>query len=435
MRIGLVSYEYPPQKGLGGVGTYTQRLAGALGRAGHEVIVLAGPSEGTEIEQQNVTVHRIAARYDPPFTTRGARWLYWRVLVRLLERANPLVWHWLRWDLASRGALVEIHRQTPLDVVEAPEHAANGLCVGMDGRWPMAVRIHGPWDLFFGINRSEGMALNKLLANLERRSAKCADVLTTPSRAMARFMQARWHLAEQPTVIPNFMDVPDQPPPLPGPDEAPRIVCAGRLERFKGQDILVQAFERVARKHPRAKLVLIGPDQWSRKQQFSALVDQLVPDPEVRSRVELQGPQPLATTQEELAKAAIAVVPSPGFESFSFSTLEAMAAGRPTICSRMGAMPELLDYGRCGRIVPPADPVALSEELDYLLSDCSSCEKLGRLAHERAKAMYDTSAVLPLFVQSYERARDEARARVRKLDGVEERTGDFGAIMDLMAAH
>ena len=41
MRIGLVSYEYPPQSGLGGVGTYTFRLAGALGRAGHDVIVLA----------------------------------------------------------------------------------------------------------------------------------------------------------------------------------------------------------------------------------------------------------------------------------------------------------------------------------------------------------------------------------------------------------
>jgi glycosyltransferase involved in cell wall biosynthesis len=435
MRIGLVSYEYPPQKGLGGVGTYTQRLAGALGRAGHEVVVLAGPSEGSEIDQTNVTVHRIQARYDPPLATRGARWLYWRAFVPLLERANPMVWHWLRWDLASRGALAEIHQETPLDVIEAPEHAANGLCVGMDGRWPMVVRIHGPWDLFFGINRSEGMALNKLLANLERRSSHCADVLTTPSRAMAKFMQTRWHLEEPPTVIPNFMDVPDVPPPLPSLDEPPRIVCAGRIERFKGQDVLVQAFERAARKHPRARLILIGPDQWSRKQRFAEVVDELAPDPDVRSRIELMGPQPLATTQAELAKATIAVVPSPGFESFSFSTLEAMAAGRPTVCSRMGAMPELLDYGRCGRIVPPSDPVALSEELDNLLSDCSACEKLGRLAHRRAKEMYDTAAVLPHFVEAYGRARDVAPSRIGRRMSHEAPTRDFADVMDLMAAH
>ena len=45
MRIGLVSYEYPPQQGLVGVGTYMFRLAGTLGRAGHEVHVIAGPSD------------------------------------------------------------------------------------------------------------------------------------------------------------------------------------------------------------------------------------------------------------------------------------------------------------------------------------------------------------------------------------------------------
>ena len=45
MRIGLISYEYPPQQGLGGVGTYFFRLAGALGHAGHDVHVVTGPSD------------------------------------------------------------------------------------------------------------------------------------------------------------------------------------------------------------------------------------------------------------------------------------------------------------------------------------------------------------------------------------------------------
>ena len=51
MRIGLVSYEYPPQQGLGGVGSYMFRLAGALGAAGHEVHVIAGPSTFAPVEQ------------------------------------------------------------------------------------------------------------------------------------------------------------------------------------------------------------------------------------------------------------------------------------------------------------------------------------------------------------------------------------------------
>jgi glycosyltransferase involved in cell wall biosynthesis len=404
MRIGLVSYEYPPQRGLGGVGTYTFRLGGALGRAGHEVIVLAGPSEGAEFEQENVTVHRLPARYDPPVNMRSIKFLYWRFFARFMNSANPLVWHWLRWDLASSAALMDIHKATPLDVIEAPEHAANGLFTGISGNWPMVLRIHGPWDLFFGINRNDGAALNNLLANLERQSQEYAQVTTVPSRSMGNFITRRWHLPRRPLVIPNFMDVPPYRPPLPEEDEPQRIVCAGRLERFKGQDVLVRAFAMMARKHPKAELVLVGPDQWSRKQRFSEVIERLVADEKIRARIRLQGPQPLSLTQDELRRAAIAVVPSTGFESFSFSTLEAMAAGRPTVVSRIGAMPELLDYGRCGQIVAPGDAGALAESLDRLLGDRELRENFAACAHERARDVYDTEAVLPEFVGAYELA-------------------------------
>jgi glycogen(starch) synthase len=406
MRIGLVSYEYPPQRGLGGVGTYTFRLAGALGKAGNDVIVLAGPSEGAEFDQPNVTVHRLPARYDPPVNLRGVKFLYWKVFARLMESSNPIVWHWLRWDLASLPALAEIHRATPLDVVEAPEHAANGLFTGLSRNWPMVLRVHGPWDLFFGINRNDGAALNNLLASLEKQSLQYAQVTTVPSRSMGHFISRRWHLEHRPVVVPNFMDVPQYRPPLPDESEPQRIVCAGRLERFKGQDVLVQAFAMIAAKHPRAELLLIGPDQWSRKERFAQVIERLVRDEMIRERIQLIGPQPLVLTQDELRRASIAVIPSTGFESFSFSTLEAMAAGRPTVVSRIGAMPELLDYGRCGMIVAPGDPAELATTLDRLLSDRELREQFAACAHQHARDVYDTEAVLPEFLSTYELARD-----------------------------
>src|SRR5437870_3729564 len=74
MRIGLVSYEYPPQSGLGGVGSYTIRLAAALGAAGHQVVVLCGPNLGQpETPLPNVRVHRIPARFDPPLKLSALR--------------------------------------------------------------------------------------------------------------------------------------------------------------------------------------------------------------------------------------------------------------------------------------------------------------------------------------------------------------------------
>jgi len=70
------------------VGTYTFRLAGALGKTGHQVIVLAGPTEEPDLEQPNVTIHRIAARGRLPIVVGGTG-LYYRALTVGLFEAPP----------------------------------------------------------------------------------------------------------------------------------------------------------------------------------------------------------------------------------------------------------------------------------------------------------------------------------------------------------
>jgi glycosyltransferase involved in cell wall biosynthesis len=202
------------------------------------------------------------------------------------------------------------------------------------------------------------------------------------------------------------MDVPEDPAPLPGSDEPQRIVCAGRLERFKGQDTLVKAFARIAADHPRAQLHIIGPDQWSQTETFANVVDQLVTDADIRRRIILTGPQPLAQVQQELRRAAVAVVCSSGFESFSFSTLEAMAAARPIIGSRVGAIPELLDDGRCGLIAAPGNVPQFAEGLDRLLGNPALSQQLSLAAHARARRRYDTQVAIPLMVRQFKRARE-----------------------------
>jgi len=398
MRIALVSHEFPPQSGLGGVGTYIVRLASALGAAGHDVTVIAGPGSGPEPRLANVSIQRVPARYDPPVRWRPLRWLYWRLAARWLARSNPLVWHWMSWNLAAAARLAELHARWPFDVVEAPEHAGNALAAA--GRWPVVARIHGPWECFYGINQAAGTVLNRALAHTERMSVRQANLLTTPSAAMADYITRRWHLPTAPRVVPNFMHVPERPPALAGDG---RIVCLGRLERFKGQDILVEAFAKVAPRHPRARLILVGPDQW-RPEPFAAVLHRLASDPRTHRRIHLTGPVPLWRSQAELGRASIAVVPSTGFESFSFSTLEAMAAARPIIVTDSGAMPELVDHGRCGLVVQRGNSQQLAQALDLLLRNPDHAMQLGRSAHARALARYDTSAVLPLVLHAYGRA-------------------------------
>ena len=409
MRIGLVSYEYPPQQGLGGVGSYMFRLAGALGRAGHEVHVIAGPSDRSPVPQPNVRLHRIPAHYDVKSHNAAVKWLYWQGLARTMAWMHPLIWHWIKWDLASHDALRQIDAAHPLDLVECPEHAANGWMAGRIHRWPLVLRMHCPWELFVRINRFPFNPMNRVLAYLERRTARCyADCVTVPSQAMKGVVDRTWELRRPPVVFPNFMEFAESQHPLPPADreDQPHIVCVGRIEPLKGQDTLAKAFALIAPRYPRARLVIIGPDRWPGKATFAQLLPRFVPDPEIRGRIDLPGAVPLEKVGQMLRGARLSVISSRGFESFSYAALEAHAAGRPIVATATGALPEMVEHERTGLVVPAADPPAMARAMERLLSDRAYAQQLADAGFETARRRCHTPFVLPQIMRSYEEATD-----------------------------
>jgi len=102
--------------------------------------------------------------------------------------------------------------------------------------------------------------------------------------------------------------------------------------------------------------------------------------------------------------ARVAVVASIGFESFSYSTLEAMAAARPTIVTRTGALPELIDHERTGLVVTPDEPHEMAAGLERLLADRSLSDSCRLAAYAKARKQYDTGVVLPRMMEAYESA-------------------------------
>src|SRR5438045_9657431 len=99
-----------------------------------------------------------------------------------MGKCNPVIWHWLRWDFASFEAIRRIDGEHPLDLVEAPEHAANGWMAGRIHRWPIIMRVHCPWDLFVRVNRFPFNPMHRVCAFLERRTgARVRDALTVHS--------------------------------------------------------------------------------------------------------------------------------------------------------------------------------------------------------------------------------------------------------------
>ncbi len=414
MRIGLVCYAYPPQRGTGGIGTYMFRLAGALGAAGHEVHVVAGPSDLAPTPQVNVTLHRVDANFDLKSRSRALRWLFWRTAAPLMAWMQPRVWHLLRWTLAAERGILEVDQKFGLDVIETAEFAGNAYTAGRLGRWPIHIRMHCPWELFVRINRMPYNPMHKLLDHFERLCvARYADAVTAPSEAMKREAEKDWKLRRPIEVIPNFMDVPMNAPALPDEQLPPRIVCIGRLEPLKGQDTLARAFALVADEHPTAELHLVGPDSWGGKQTFAELLTRIVPEAATRARIVLHGQSTLDQCEVHVKSATIAVVPSIGFESFSLTALEAMAAGRPIIVCRTGALPELIDHERTGLVTDAGNAFQMSKALDRLLSDGALRGRLASEAHADARLRFDSAVVLPRIMETYAGAMAHHRAHRR----------------------
>jgi glycosyltransferase involved in cell wall biosynthesis len=100
----------------------------------------------------------------------------------------------------------------------------------------------------------------------------------------------------------------------------------------------------------------------------------------------------------------VAVINSIGFESFSYSTLEAMAAARPTIVTRVGALPELIDHEHSGLITTPDEPHELASCIERFLDEPDFARRCGCAAHATARDCYDTRRVLPMMLEAYEQA-------------------------------
>ena len=156
------------------------------------------------------------------------------------------------------------------------------------------------------------------------------------------------------------------------------MLCVGRLEPAKGWDVLLAALARPeAPRSARIAFVGTGPDEHALR---ASLAGQGLTD-----RVELVGWLDPPAIRDRLARAIALVLPSRR-ENYPLVLLEAMAAGVPVVATRVGGIPEMIDDGRSGLLVPPDDPGALAVALARVSTDEGLRGRLiegGRVVAER----------------------------------------------------
>jgi glycogen(starch) synthase len=419
MRICLLSREYPPETGWGGIGAYSQQMARALAELGHDVQVVCLTKRDAKTPDAFymdglVAVHRVA--WAEPLEQ-------WVLVLATLSNSH----HLLKAAVAMWQKFLILHREKPFDVVEAPDHLAEGLFVAITGIAPLVVRLHTPHfklvaDGFHNLTRDLD---NDVLANLERLAIIEADVASSPSRDLAAFVATSTGMTEDDIIIVrNPVDTqkfcPEGEkacPPGVRPDgsEAPIVFFAGRLEARKGIQYLIDAVPLVVEQIPRAQFVVLGADTLTGVNGGSvreALVRQLQANG-LSSSVFFLDHVPLADMPNYYRMADLCVVPSL-YDNAPYTVLEALASGKAVVASTAGGTPEYIKVNVNGLTVPKEDSQALAQAIISLLGDRQKLAAFSVGARAAAVDEYALNTIAAQALQSYELAAKRHKERQGK---------------------
>jgi glycosyltransferase involved in cell wall biosynthesis len=394
MRILVLNYEYPPLGG--GAGVATAALAHGLVEQGAIVDVVTA-SAGRDAER------RTSVRKDDPLGC--GRLSVYRVKSRrigiheagmvgaasYLARALPLV-----------RLLLRTHSYDVVHVFFSLPTGALLPLLDLSGT-PVVVSLRGsdvPGYDPYNVNMQR---VHRLLAPLTRWIWRRADRLVPVCESLGR-LTTETAPGLTYTVIPNGVDLrlfhpPEQPRPL--TRVSVRCLAVARLVERKGLGELIRAFGLLPRGRFSLEIVGDGPDEDLLRNLASALG--------LAGEVTFLGSLDREGVAERYRKADLFTLPSSA-EAFGNVFAEALASGLPIVGSTVGGIPELVEHGTNGLLVPPGNPDALAQAIRYIADDAELRREMGARNRAKAEATLQWAQVTRRYVALYRRLMQEAPA-------------------------
>jgi N-acetyl-alpha-D-glucosaminyl L-malate synthase BshA len=373
MKIGITCYPT-----YGGSGVVATELGIELAARGHEIhfITYSQPFRLSGRES-NIHFHEVAVSnyplfehppYDLALATRMAEVAEFYSLDLLhVHYAIPHSVSALlaRQMLATRG--IHLPFITTL-------HGTDITLVGLDRSYLPITR--------FGIEQSDGVTS---ISSYLRDRTREAFAITSEIEVVRNFVNCDVYLRNPELVAamrPRFAE----------PNER-LLVHLSNFRPVKRIQDVVKVFARVAKAMP-ARLMLIGdgPDR--------SVAEYLARENNVQDRVHFIGKQD--NVNELLPLADLMLMPSE-MESFGLAALEAMACSVPTIGTRVGGVPELIQDGHNGLLFDVGDTDSMSAAAISLLSDQPRLEAMARAGRKTAQDHFCASRVIPLYEDYYDR--------------------------------
>ena len=365
MRTAFISYEFPPETGKGGIGTYVNQIAAALSSLSWDVHVFAGSyNPGFSQKKEGYWIHTILCIDPHDFAYK---------VVEQFDKYHTIEKFDLMESAEINGNAWMIKKKYPELPLVVRLHAPNYLVENLKNRYvPFFARLRfvlgavrrlkfdmGYWRTY---NKNDDADYNFI---------KLANYITAPSEAMKQWVVEHWDIqTDKIKVISNIFSPPDLLLEIPVLKNCPykRVVFFGRLNVLKGLVNATKAMNKILQKYPDWQFRVIGDDgngpaagtsmRNFMKEKLHAVIN----------RVEFLDGMVYEALPEAIGDSEIVLLPSL-FESFSYTCAEAMAAGKAVIGSGNGGMADLIEDGESGLLTDPENWQSIYKAVKKLIED------------------------------------------------------------------
>ena len=354
LRVALVAlYPAPGARAPGGVRAVVQNLVRGL-RA-YEDLQLevihchSDIATSSTVQEDRVAVHYVAVsgRHVIPNTLKAIA-----EVSRLLRELQP-------------------------DVVNA--HAAHYAIAALRAGYPTLLTIHGVVRKEAEIYRSTLFdRLRFLLENGYERYAlrRVRDIVAISPYVLGEYRErsnASWHRIDNP-LPPEFFELPNR-------EQSGQLLYPGTIDERKNVLDLVRAMAIVSESLPHAQLRIAGR---TTNPAYYRQVQALVAKENLHENVALIGLQDMEAMMQEYSRSA-AVLLASRQETAPMAVIEAMAAAKPVVATRVGGVPDLVEDGQTGYLVEAGDATGLARRTVELLQDDGLRLRMGQRARELAQ--------------------------------------------------
>lgn len=306
--------------------------------------------------------------------------------------------------------MAEVSRAYQLDILHVhyavPHATAAFLARSMlpsDIRPRLITTLHGTDTLLLGLDPGYGPAIRHALEH--------SDAVTAVSEFLKRETQNLFHLKKHIDVIYNFYT-----PSVPGRSPATVrrelgltnelvILHSSNLRPPKRIDLLLEATVRI-RSRENFKLVILAGDDFSKWRESLKRL-------KIEDRVVVVDQVKLVEDYLQIADLGFYTSDS---ESFCLGILEAMSFGVPSVSTRVGGVPEVMEDRVSGLFAPAGDVEALAAAASSLLGDVARRKALGRAALTRAKEIFSADIIVAQYESLYHRVLELEPRRTQKYE-------------------